>query len=170
MAQMQLLIRRLFLFPCHSFVCFSTFIASSKPSLLFFFLLPSHVFGSMFLRFRDVANFSRSLLFALQILPFSLSSFFHVFSFFFYSSDSPSSSFSRGFFWQPLFQDLIGVVPALKPLCFSNDYNFTSFLSSSSIVRNTFSFCCFTTCSLSNLPFLFSCFVFIVMFLLPPSS
>ena len=117
-----------------------------------------------------LSNFSRSLLFALQILPFSLSSFFHVFSFFFYSSDSPSSSFSRGFFWHPLFQDLIGVVPALKPLCFSNDYNFTSFLSSSSIVRNTFSFCCFTTFSLSNVPFLFSCFVFIVVFLLPPSS
>ena len=56
-AQMQLLIRWLFPFPCHLVVCFSTSIASSKPSLLFFFLFTSHVFGSVFLRFRDVIQF-----------------------------------------------------------------------------------------------------------------
>lgn len=120
-AQMQLLIRRLFLFPCHSFVCFSTFIASSKPSLLFFFLFTSpHMFlvpcfsGSV-----TLSNFSRSLLFALQILPFSLSSFFHVFSI----SSTLLIPLLVPFPWVLLaapFPRFGGVVPALKPLFFSN--------------------------------------------------
>ena len=111
-AQMQLLIRWLFPFPCHLVVCFSTSIASSGPSLLFFsFTFPS--LGSMFLRFRNVAPFICSLLFALQISLSQSLPFFHVFS-----SCSPLLipllvPFP-GVLWQPLFQDLVGVVPALK--------------------------------------------------------
>ena len=111
-AQMQLLIRWLFPFPCHLVVCFSTAIASSGPSLLFFsFTFPS--LGSMFLRFRNVAPFICSLLFALQISLSQSLPFFHVFS-----SCSPLLipllvPFP-GVLWQPLFQDLVGVVPALK--------------------------------------------------------
>ena len=65
-AQMQLLIRWLFPFPCHLVVCFSTSIACSGPSLLLFsFTFAS--FSSMFLRFRNGVPLICSLLFALQI-------------------------------------------------------------------------------------------------------
>ena len=67
-AQMQFLIRWLFPFPCHLVVCFSTSIASSGPSLLFFsFTFTS--FSSMFLRFRNVIPVIFSLLFGFKF-PF----------------------------------------------------------------------------------------------------
>ena len=159
---MQLLIRRLFLFlvirlfasplplpvrslPC----CFSSY-------YLHMFLVPC------FSGFVMLSNFSRSpsfLRFKFCLspsLPFFMS--FHFFSTLLIPLLVP---FPGGSFGSPFFQDLIGVVPALKPLCFSNSC-FVLLITTSRrfclappLFRNTFSFCCFTTFSLSNVPFLF---------------